>query len=102
MPYLTNTFSLADMTGQVPKYHIPCRFVTIIPREFPASQPPSAAGKKRKSSTMGAPTANKNQKAQDDFLSMEFDGLGSFDALDLDFDKPLGVDEEGDDFPPML
>jgi hypothetical protein len=35
--------------GKLPHYHIPARFVTLIPREFPASQ---TNPKKRKSSTL--------------------------------------------------
>ena len=27
-----------DASGVLPKYHIPARFVTLIPREFPAAQ----------------------------------------------------------------
>jgi len=36
------------VTGKMPQYHIPARFVTLIPKEFPAAQNPN---KKRKSNT---------------------------------------------------
>ena len=44
--------TLLDATGQTPKYHIPARFVTLIPREFPAAQTNS---NKRKSATAFVP-----------------------------------------------
>jgi SGF29 tudor-like domain len=108
------------MTGKVPSYHIPARFVTIIPREFPASQNPKAAaaaaaaasaGAKRKSvSSVSASSSKKRSStasspgADFDMLAMDFDavagdaGLG-FDGLDLDFDKPLEEGKQQDDFP---
>jgi hypothetical protein len=90
---------ILDVIGQVPKYHIPARFVTLIPKEFPASSAPAdAPTNKRK----GAPMANgpePKKEKQDDFLmEMGFDD-GNFDSLDLDFDKPLDVLDEQDDFP---
>ena len=45
-------FCLSDATGQTPKYHIPARFVTLIPKEFPAAQ---TNPNKRKSATAFAP-----------------------------------------------
>lgn len=51
------------MTGALPNYHIPARFVTLIPREFAASQTNS---KKRKSVTTTQapllPNANKSKR----------------------------------------
>ena len=98
---LTHTHS-TDMTGQVPQYHIPARFVTLIPREFPASQVNAGANPKKRKSTSQGGSASK--KAQDDFLAFDFgDGLGNFDALDLDFDKPLEDHEQDQDaFPPIM
>lgn len=77
-----------DAKGLMPKYHIPARFVTLIPRELPAAQPAGTTAKanKRKSTT-SQPGSAKQQKNNDDFLSFDFDE--TFDALDLDFDKPL-------------
>eukprot|EP00980_Cylindrotheca_fusiformis_P001141 scaffold319_cov97-Cylindrotheca_fusiformis.AAC.1 len=86
-----------DATGQVPQYHIPARFVTLIPREFPASQENSGKQTKRR-------TTPKKGNDMDDFLSMDFggDGLGNFDSLVLDFDAPLAAGEEMDESFPMI
>eukprot|EP00934_Nitzschia_sp_Nitz4_P000333 Nitzschia sp. Nitz4//scaffold2_size372955//50269//51997//NITZ4_000368-RA/size372955-snap-gene-0.6-mRNA-1//1//CDS//3329546611//333//frame0 len=103
-----------DATGSIPKYHIPARFVTLIPRELPASQAPAAqdpvaphaaASKnaKRKSASGLGDTSSKQQKrgGGDSMLAFDFDG--NFDALDLDFDKPLVGDEDEDPgFLPLL
>jgi len=118
------------MTGQFPSYHIPARFVTLIPREFPASQSGrgggtkatnasvSTSGTKRKSSTAsssGNSTKKKTAAADsggaggdgffDDISSLDFgaDPLGGFDDLDLDFDKPLDEHEQaaGEEFSPF-
>lgn len=83
-----------DATGQVPKYHIPARFVTSIPREFPASEDPATQKTKRKS-----PNKKRDNNNMDDFLSIDFGAPGDFDSLDLDFDAPLAADEEMDAFP---
>jgi hypothetical protein len=89
-----------DETGLIPKYHIPARFVTLIPREFPSSQPPTAKSNKRKN-TSSIQGGTPKQKKTDDFMNFDFDG--NFDALDLDFDKPLMGDEEDDGgFPPLM
>lgn len=90
-----------DALGNVPTYHIPARFVTIIPREFPASaQPSSFKASKRKSSTAADnQSASKRSRVQvqeqqmidpvTDFLGdIDFTadgGLDNFDALELDF-----------------
>ena len=100
-------------TGQVPSYHIPARFVTLIPREFPASQPAKESGK-RKSTTASGGSAKKRASTNNsgggggdaylDMIAMDFDSAGGglgFDALDLDFDKPLDDNEQQDDFPPF-
>jgi hypothetical protein len=53
---------------------------------------------------MAAPP-KREKKPEDDIFGMDFesgDGLGNFDSLELDFDKPLEEDEEQDDFPPIL
>mmetsp|Transcript_7902 Transcript_7902/g.19419 ORF Transcript_7902/g.19419 Transcript_7902/m.19419 type:complete len:632 (+) Transcript_7902:134-2029(+) len=105
-------------TGQFPSYHIPARFVILIPREFPASQIGRAAAgtkatsassastavatNKRKSSTGSAGSSKRRQSAGSSgdagFLDISMDfgagGLGGFDDLDLDFDKPLDEHEQ--------
>ena len=86
-----------DETGVIPKYHIPARFVTLIPRELPSAQPPSASNKKRKSAGGGSGSATKQQKP-DDFLSFDFEG--NFESLDLDFDMSDGGGDEG--FPSLM
>jgi hypothetical protein len=105
-PYQTHSvLSSPDATGQVAKYHIPARFVTLVPREFSASQASLAANKnKRKGAplTPGSTPPGKREKKNEDFLLMDFEG-GDFDALDLDFDAPLEDDEETDaDFPSLM
>jgi hypothetical protein len=88
-----------DATGQVPKYHIPARFATLIPKEFPASSAPAApATNKRKGAPMSNAPEPKKEKQDDFLMGMSFDD-GNFDSLDLDFDKPLDALEEQDDFP---
>ena len=95
-----------DETGTIPKYHIPARFVSLIPKEFPSSQPPTVnKSNKRKSSTTTTHTPenrNKQKKVTDDL--MDFDDFdGNFDALDLDFDKPMAAEDDDDGgFPPLL
>ncbi|CAJ1943052.1 unnamed protein product [Cylindrotheca closterium] len=82
-----------DPTGKVPQYHIPARFVTLIPREFPASQESSSKQNKVK-------TQAKNES--DPFTSSGFgglDALGDIDSIELDLDAPLEGGEEGMDFP---
>jgi len=115
-------------TGQFPSYHIPARFVTLIPREFPASQSGGATtGRKATSaSTTSASTTSKRKAssasstgsskrrqsaasaADTGFLDIAMDfggGLGDFDNLDLDFDKPLDEHEQaaaaGENFSPF-
>jgi hypothetical protein len=104
-PYQTHgVLSSPDATGQVAKYHIPARFVTLIPREFSASQASMAANKNKRKGAPLTPgsTPGKREKKDDDFLLMDFEG-GDFDALDLDFDAPLEDDEEADaDFPSLM
>lgn len=108
------------MTGQFPSYHIPARFVILIPREFSASQSGrnggGGGGAKSSSASMGTSSSNKRRStsvssgnsnkrrsssAADsggflDSLSMDLgdNGLGGFDDLDLDFDKPLDEHEQ--------
>lgn len=73
---------LVDASGVLPKYHIPARFVTLIPREMPASQ---TNNKKRKSLTvaqllpnaandLASPASVKSVKSEGS-LGLE-DGLG--------------------------
>jgi hypothetical protein len=101
-------------TGQVPTYHIPARFVTLIPHEFPASQlakggTSTQAGKRKSVTASGNSSSKKRSSAGGgylDMISMDFDAaeggaaLG-FDALDLDFDKPLADQDKQDEFPPF-
>jgi len=103
------------ITGHFPSYHIPARFVTLIPREFPASQSgragsghkststsPCVSGTKRKSASSGNPNKKRSSAVNSDGgglldgLSMDFGSgnMGGFDDLDLDFDKPLDENEK--------
>lgn len=99
-----------DPTGVLPKYHIPARFVTLIPREFPAAQTNS---KKRKSVTAvqasllpnAANTMGSSQSVKRDSFTAEGlmtdDGLGgmvngmNFDDLNMSTDS---LDDFGFDF----
>eukprot|EP00536_Pseudo-nitzschia_multiseries_P009355 jgi/Psemu1/288401/fgenesh1_pg.258_\ len=118
------------MTGKFPSYHIPARFVTLIPRESPASQTgrsaanatkssnsasaSSSSGNKRKASSSSTVNVNKRKSGgaaavvpgDDEFhdpvaFALECGdsvmGVGGFDDLELDFDKPLDKHEEEDD-----
>jgi hypothetical protein len=81
-----------DHTGAIPKCHIPARFVTVIPREFPGAQ--TTSKKHRGSSSSTGPHSNANapqslEKGGDPLDSMlMFDGplpgLDGFDDLDFD------------------
>jgi len=118
----------ADSAGKFPSYHIPSRFVTLIPREFPASKTGSSviksnsasfstsSGNKRKSATSLSGNTNKKRsnavsssggEYMDTALPFAFNkvagaegGLG-FDDLDLDFDKPLDEHEQQEEFSPF-
>lgn len=79
-----------DHTGAIPKCHIPARFVTVIPREFPGAQTTS---KKRRGSfsLAGAPGPNSNANAPapgsdpfDGLFDGPLPGLDGFDDLDFD------------------
>jgi SGF29 tudor-like domain len=85
-----------DASGKMPSCHIPARFVTLIPREFPGAQPPSAAAA---SAAAGSGKSNKRRHSflgdvtQGDPLNglldeMDFEGelpgLDGFDDLDFD------------------
>lgn len=85
-----------DPTGKVPQYHIPARFVTLIPREFPASQESSSS---KQAKVKSQP---KSSYDADPFMSAGFGGLDALkdiDSIELDLDAPLGDGEEGMDFP---
>ncbi len=91
-----------DATGMIPKCHIPARFVTLIPREFSSSQPPSANKSNKRKSLTAASENRSKQKRTDDLLNFE-DFDDNFDSLDLDFDQPMiGDDEDDGAFPPLL
>lgn len=106
-------------TGVIPTYHIPARFVTLIPKEFPASEKPSTtpnatsggksttttttSGLKRKAISLSSKQQRKSSSGPSprkkdsglDLMNMDMGGGLSFDQLDLDFDKPLeGQDVE--------
>ena len=93
----------ADETGSIPRCHIPARFVTLIPREFPGAQAPNkkrrpslespSNAKTTKTAAFGvtAPSAKPSAPEMEDALNalgdMPFDempGLGDFDELDFD------------------
>jgi SGF29 tudor-like domain len=86
-----------DETGVIPKYHIPARFATLIPREFSSAQPPSVSSKKRKGIGGASGSPSKQQKT-DDFLSFDFEG--NFDALDMEFDMGDNGSDVG--FPSLM
>lgn len=89
----TLTHVTTDPTGKVPQYHIPARFVTLIPREFPASQESASKDNKGKS---------QSKKEVDPLMSSGFgglDGLVDIDSIELDLDAPLADGGEGMDFP---
>jgi SGF29 tudor-like domain len=75
-------------TGMIPACHIPARFVTLIPREFPGAQTTTAAaGSKRKRSSPVTAAANSDPlNGVLDDLNFEGDlpGLDNFDDLDFD------------------
>ena len=84
----------------------------LIPREFPAAQTGRAAGttksmgastaatssNKRRASSASTTSNKRRQSSGDNSLldiSMDFGGgLGDFDNLDLDFNKPLDEHEQ--------
>jgi SGF29 tudor-like domain len=75
------------VSGKIPACHIPARFVTLIPKEFPGAQDPSSSTNKRKRSSPIAPSMDVDimNGVLDD---LNFDGdLPGLDQLDdLDFD----------------
>jgi hypothetical protein len=93
-----------DPTGAIPKCHIPARFVTLIPREFPGAQTTGAsatAGSKSKqrresNGSIGASGGGANTKPVslldnnsdplDSMLMFDgpLEGLEGFDELDFD------------------
>ena len=85
-----------DHTGSPPKCHIPARFVTLIPREFPSFQ--DKPTRRQSSASAAAPTAA--AAAGGGFsgfadplnsLDLTLDAMESFDGFDdLDFDLGLG------------
>lgn len=81
-----------DTTGMIPKCHIPARFVTIIPREFAASQPPSANAKKKGGAT-GTSSGDVVQSAAAAML--DSDAFGNLD--DMTFDDALPALDGFDD-----
>jgi hypothetical protein len=80
----------------MPKCHIPARFVTLIPREFPSSQPPS-------SNKRAKPAAGSNQEAfaagNDDVAFAAAAAMNDNFLDDMDFDADLpGLDFDDMDF----
>jgi hypothetical protein len=95
-----------DASGILPKYHIPARFVTLIPREFPAAQTNS---KKRKSTTqtpalpnattnaLDTPSSVKSMKSEaslglDDGLGGMVNSMGLDDLVTTDSLEDFGFD----------
>ena len=76
-------------TGKIPGHHIPARFVTLIPKEFPGaaavatSSSTTTQGKKRKA-TPPPPTALDDNMLGELNLEGDLPGLEGFDSLDFD------------------
>lgn len=86
-----------DATGSIPACHIPARFVTLIPRDFPASQPPGkAGGKAQRRGTNSSAASNSGAVAAAAAAALE-PSMGDFDELDLEADLP-GLDFDDLDF----
>ena len=78
-----------DHTGSPPKCHIPARFVTLIPREFPSYQDKPV----RRQSSTAVPTGQAYTGFSDPLnnLDLTLETMDSFDGFDdLDFDLGLG------------
>lgn len=85
-----------DATGSIPTCHIPARFVTLIPREFPASQPPNAKTKAQRRGTTGSVASTSNSVAA--AAAAALDGQLNLDE-DFDFDGGLpGLEFDDLDF----
>ncbi len=90
-----------DANGALPQCHVPARFVTLIPREYPASQPPSsnkstkASKAKSTKTTLSQPELDASHNASIAAAASAALGLDPLvDDLDLDdglFDD-LGFD----------
>eukprot|EP00977_Amphora_coffeiformis_P001942 scaffold370_cov176-Amphora_coffeaeformis.AAC.19 len=83
-----------DHTGSPPKCHIPARFVTLIPREFPSFQDKPA---RRQTAAPAAQAGGATGRGFAGFadplnnLDLTLDNMESFDGFDdLDFDLGLG------------
>ena len=82
-----------DHTGSPPKCHIPARFVTLIPREFPSFQDKAVRRQSSASVTQPGPTGRGFAGFADPLnnLDLTLDTMESFDGFDdLDFDLGLG------------
>jgi len=80
-----------DATGAIPQRHIPARFVTLIPREFPGSQVQSNKPKKSSSRPQSRASSQfvgqMNDPLNNVLGDMAFDGMSNLaDFDDLDFD----------------
>ena len=80
-----------DHTGSPPKCHIPARFVTLIPREFPSFQDKPV--RRQSSAAAPAPAPGNTATLADPLnsLDLSLEAMDSFDGFDdLDFDLGLG------------
>ena len=76
-----------DHTGSPPKCHIPARFVTLIPREFPSFQDKPV--RRQSAAAASAPPAAFADPLNS--LDLPLESMDSFDGFDdLDFDLGLG------------
>jgi hypothetical protein len=86
-------------TGVIPKWHVPARFVCLIPKDFPAAQPPavsSSSGKAKKIPGISSSAAlNSSADAVAEAASAALSdplGGGVFDDLDFGDDALPGLD----------
>lgn len=79
-----------DHTGSPPKCHIPARFVTFIPREFPSFQD-KPVRRQSAAAPVAAPGPAPAFADPLNNLDLSLETMGSFDGFDdLDFDLGLG------------
>lgn len=99
-----------DPSGDLPKWHIPARFVTLIPKEFPSSQATGSkqGSKKRASTSSAAPKLNdkaapKRKNSRGSNSSDARKRLNSADSSDSALNNMItelagGMDEDDLDF----
>jgi hypothetical protein len=83
------------ITGKLPACHIPARFVTLIPKEFPGSHAPSGTGTSGSHSI--ATVSNSKRKRNSPIITSEDADImnGVLDDLNFDGDLP-GLDQFDD------